>query len=89
MLENDTNSRGRLAHDPIHRRIVVQFAFHLACPHFANNYPDWPLQRARCSEAKKALSCLTGCGFAMLSGAAGGLRLGILRWIKARRLLAG
>jgi hypothetical protein len=33
MLENDADCRRRLAHDCIHRGIVVQFAFHADCPH--------------------------------------------------------
>jgi len=33
VLEDDADCRRRLAHDPVHRRIVVQFAFHAVCPH--------------------------------------------------------
>ncbi|WP_347567213.1 hypothetical protein [Mesorhizobium sp. WSM4904] len=34
VLEDDADCSRRLAHDPVHRRIVVQFAFHAAaCPH--------------------------------------------------------
>ncbi|WP_292366971.1 hypothetical protein [Mesorhizobium sp.] len=38
MLKDDADRRRRLAHDSIHRRIVVQFAFHASCPHLQTDF---------------------------------------------------